>query len=242
MTVRTDYSPAGEPGGGRALTKFYAVDALEHATAINGKQDGDADLTAIAALTPSDDDVIQRKASAWVNRTMAQFRVDIAAGAMTSPTFVTPVLGTPASGNLANCTFPTLNQNTTGSAASLTTARAINGVNFNGTAAITIVPRVGTTASSATPTVDMSLYEQYNITALAAAITSWTISNGADGLKVVIRIKDNGTARALAFGSPFRAIGVTLPTTTVLSKTLYLGCIYNGADSKLDVVAVGQEA
>ena len=32
---------------------------------------------------------------------------------------------------------PTLNQNTTGSAASLTTARAINGTNFNGTAAIT---------------------------------------------------------------------------------------------------------
>lgn len=37
----------------------------------------------------------------------------------TSPTFVTPLLGTPTSGNLANCTFPTLNQNTTGSAASL---------------------------------------------------------------------------------------------------------------------------
>jgi len=37
-----------------------------------------------------------------------------------SPTLVTPVLGTPASGNLANCTFPTLNQNTTGSAATFT--------------------------------------------------------------------------------------------------------------------------
>jgi hypothetical protein len=38
-----------------------------------------------------------------------------------SPTLVTPALGTPASGNLANCTFPTLNQNTTGSAGSLST-------------------------------------------------------------------------------------------------------------------------
>jgi len=36
-----------------------------------------------------------------------------------SPTLTTPALGTPASGNLANCTFPTLNQNTTGSAANL---------------------------------------------------------------------------------------------------------------------------
>jgi hypothetical protein len=38
---------------------------------------------------------------------------------LTSPTLTTPVLGTPASGNLANCTFPTLNQNTSGTAAGL---------------------------------------------------------------------------------------------------------------------------
>jgi hypothetical protein len=37
----------------------------------------------------------------------------------TSPTLVTPILGTPTSGNLANCTFPTLNQNTSGTAAGL---------------------------------------------------------------------------------------------------------------------------
>lgn len=39
----------------------------------------------------------------------------------TSPTLVTPALGTPTSGNLTNCTFPTLNQNTTGTAAIATT-------------------------------------------------------------------------------------------------------------------------
>ena len=38
----------------------------------------------------------------------------------TSPTFTTPTLGTPASGILSNCTFPTLNQNTSGTAAGLT--------------------------------------------------------------------------------------------------------------------------
>jgi hypothetical protein len=62
----------------------------------------------------------------------------------TSPTLVTPVLGTPSSGNLANCTFPTLNQSTTGNAATATalqTARNINEVSFNGSANIT-VPRV----------------------------------------------------------------------------------------------------
>jgi len=38
----------------------------------------------------------------------------------TSPTLVTPLLGTPTSGTLTNCTFPTLNQNTTGSSGSCT--------------------------------------------------------------------------------------------------------------------------
>ncbi len=32
------------------------------------------------------------------------------------PNFIAPLLGTPVSGNLVNCTFPTLNQNTTGTA------------------------------------------------------------------------------------------------------------------------------
>lgn len=145
---------------------------------------------------------------------------------LTSPILTTPVLGTPASGNLANCTFPTLNQNTSGTAA----------------VATKWVPRVGTTTSSATPSIDASLYEQYNITALGAAITSVTVTNPAEGLKLTIRIKDNGTARAIALGASFRALGVTLPTTTVLSKTLYLGCIYNGAGTVWDVVAVAQEA
>jgi hypothetical protein len=39
----------------------------------------DADLTSIAALSPSNDDIIQRKAGIWANRTMAQLRVDLIA-------------------------------------------------------------------------------------------------------------------------------------------------------------------
>jgi hypothetical protein len=59
---------------------------------------------------------------------------------------------------------------------------------------------------------------------------------------LVIRIKDNATARAITYDTQFRAIGVTLPTTTVISKTLYLGLIYNSTDTKWDCVAVAQEA
>jgi len=49
-------------------------------------------------------------------------------------------LGTPASGTLTNCTFPTLNQSTSGTAAKATileTTRAIYGNNFDGSAAVT---------------------------------------------------------------------------------------------------------
>jgi hypothetical protein len=37
-----------------------------------------ADLTAIAALSPSNDDILQRKSGAWTNRTPAQFKSDLA--------------------------------------------------------------------------------------------------------------------------------------------------------------------
>lgn len=45
-----------------------------------GAQPSNANLTAIAALAPSNDDVIQRKAGAWTNRTVAQYVTDILAG------------------------------------------------------------------------------------------------------------------------------------------------------------------
>jgi hypothetical protein len=61
---------------------------------------------------------------------------------LTSPTLTTPALGTPASGNLTNCTFPTLNQNTTGSAGSvantLTISSPLSGTSFNGSSAVTV--------------------------------------------------------------------------------------------------------
>jgi len=107
-----------------------------------------------------------------------------------------------------------------------------------------VVEQITTTASSSTPApTGGSLRNFFTVTALAANATiSAPSGTPANGNKLFIRIKDNGTARTLAYNSIFRAIGVTLPTTTVLGKTLYLGCIYNSADSKWDVIAVAQEA
>ena len=64
----------------------------------------------------------------------------------------------------------------------------------------------------------------------------------SEGQALMIRIKDNGTARTITFDTNYRAIGVTLPTTTVISKTLYLGIIYNSTDSKWDVVGYNIQA
>jgi hypothetical protein len=111
-------------------------------------------------------------------------------------------------------------------------------VNSNGR----ILPRVGTTASSATPTPNADTDDLYTVTALAADATFGAPSGtSVNGQKLMIRVKDNGTARALAWNAIYRAVGATLPTTTVISKTLYLGMVYNSADSKWDVLAVAQE-
>jgi hypothetical protein len=104
-------------------------------------------------------------------------------------------------------------------------------------------PTVSTITSSATPTPDSDTTEVYTITALAADATFGSpTGTPAEGRVLLIRIKDNGTARALSWNSIYRALGVTLPTTTVISKTLYVLCVYNNTDTKWDVVATNQEA
>jgi hypothetical protein len=106
--------------------------------------------------------------------------------------------------------------------------------------------RIQTVASGTpiTPTGDTA--DQYTVTALATAATIAAPSGTpVDGQKLTLRIKDNGTARALTWtttSGAYRAVGVTLPTTTVISKVLYIGCIYNSQDSFWDVVAVVQQA
>ena len=81
------------------------------------------------------------------------------------------------------------------------------------------------------------------ITAQAAALNLVNPSGGwSEGQPLMIRIKDNGTARAISFDTNYRAIGVTLPTTTTVSKTTYLGIIYNSVDGKWDVIGVTTQA
>jgi len=103
-------------------------------------------------------------------------------------------------------------------------------------------PNVQTVADAATITPVATTDDVVDVTAIAQAFTiaapTGTVANGQ---KLLIRIKDNGTARAITWNAIYRAVGVVLPTTTVLSKTHYIGCVYNSNATKWDVVAVGQE-
>jgi len=110
---------------------------------------------------------------------------------------------------------------------------------------IRIVPRVTTITSSATPTINTDNTDCVTITAQSAAIGSFTTNltgtpNNFD--RLTIRIKDDGTARAITWGASFEAKGASLPTTTVISKVLTVGFIYDTVTSKWGCVATAQEA
>jgi hypothetical protein len=216
---------------------------------------------------------------------------------------------------------PTLNQSTTGSAATLTTPRAVYGNNFDGSAAITaiiastyggtgngfaklsgpastektftlpnanatiltdnaavtvaqggtgaatltgilkgngtsavtavtapsgaivgdtdtqtltnkaVTRRVNSTASSSTPTPNADTTDQYEVTALAANATFGApTGTPVDGQRLFIRIKDNGTARTIAWNAAYGSSGVaSLISTTIINKTHMLGFIYDSA-------------
>ena len=108
-----------------------------------------------------------------------------------------------------------------------------------------VTPRITTITSSATPTINTDNCDCVTITALATNITSMT--SGLSGTptnfqKLIIRIKDDGTARTITWGGSFEAMGVALPTTTIISKVLTVGFIYNTVTSKWGCVGTTQEA
>ena len=111
-----------------------------------------------------------------------------------------------------------------------------------------ITPRVNAQTTTTSPWAwNSDSYDQQSFSALANALTiNADAGTPTDGQRTIFRFEDSGTARALTWTTgatkAFRAIGVTLPTTTVVGKTTYVGCIYNTVDSRWDVVAVSQEA
>jgi len=104
----------------------------------------------------------------------------------------------------------------------------ISGVSaaIGGIPAASINTRFAITAV-ATNTITVATASTATSTATGTATASGTLSY--DGYKIT-------------WNSIFRAVGVTLPAGTVATKTIYVGCIYNAADAKWDVVAVSTQA
>jgi len=100
-------------------------------------------------------------------------------------------------------------------------------------------PRTQTVASETTHTIDTDSYDEYIITAQAADCTMAAPTGTlVSGQSLIIRIKDNGTIRAITWNAAFRASSdLALPTATKANKTMYLGFKRNTTDSKWDLLA-----
>ena len=84
-------------------------------------------------------------------------------------TLTTPDIGTPSAGTLTNCTFPTLNQNTTGNAATVTT-------NANLTGGVTSVGNAATVVTNANLTGEVTSVGNAATIADSVGVSSWTLT------------------------------------------------------------------
>jgi hypothetical protein len=137
-----------------------------------------------------------------------------------------------------------------GNAVVYVSAAAADVVTPTGTFTLTnkrVNPRVvAASATTGTITPNGDTTDVYKAEGLTGAITiAQPSGTPVDGQKLLIRLEDNGTARAITWttsAGAFRALGITLPTTTVLGKVTYVGCIYNATDSFWDAVATVTQA
>jgi hypothetical protein len=113
----------------------------------------------------------------------------------------------------------------------------------DGTATLTnkrITPRVVTTTSSATPSINTDTTDVYGLTAQAVDITSFTTNltgTPTNGQKLWIYIVGTA-ARAITWGASFEASTTALPTTTVTTARLDVGFVWNSVTSKWRCMAV----
>lgn len=152
-------------------------------------------------------------------------------------TFVTAIPGSDIASSVALAGSPTTTTQSAGDNSTKIATTAYVDVTYSSqsTAAAnytgTVTPT--STVASATSTVYYDITAQAGALLFAAPTGSW-----ANHQLLIIRIKDNGTARALTYNTIFRVgTDVTpLPATTTLSKTLYEEFMYNSTDTKFDLM------
>ena len=163
----------------------------------------------------------------------------------TSPSFTTPILGTPTSGNFStgSFTWPTFNQNTTGNAATATSATTATNIASGANLQIPYNTGSGATSFIAAPTVT-STYLSYNGTgfAWAAAAGVGTVTSVAASVPAFLSISGSPitTAGTLAISYSGTALpianGGTALTTTPTNGQLLIG---NGTNYTLSTLTAG---
>lgn len=94
-------------------------------------------------------------------------------------------------------------------------------------------------ATASSYTLDTDSYDALSITALAGTINTISASGTPSNFdSLIIRIKDNGTSQTVAWdATKFVSQGITLPTATVVGKTMTIGFLYNSVSSVWGAVA-----
>jgi hypothetical protein len=219
-------------------------------------------LSDVIITGPINGQVLQYNGSNWVNILLT------GGGSVTSVTGTAPIVitGTPsaipnvtitaasgsAAGSMSAADYTKLLGIAANATANATDAFLLARANHTGTQlAATIsdfkttqaTPRTQTAASSATLTPAMASNDRATQTAQAVGLTiANPTGSPVDGQQFVIRLKDNGTARLISYGTNYRAIVAALPTTTVATKTMYMGFMWNSAGTgTMDLVALAQE-
>jgi hypothetical protein len=108
---------------------------------------------------------------------------------------------------------------------------------------VTIKPTVVALADGATPALNAALGTVFELEAAGNREIA-VPTNPVDGQKIIIRHKASGADRTLTLNNGaggFRfGSDITSLSATASGKWDYIGCIYNGDDSKWDVVAVAK--
>lgn len=117
--------------------------------------------------------------------------------------------------------------------------KALNGIPQTPTF---IEPRHTYVHSSNSPAINVDETDIFSITHLDTDILSFTANlqgTPTAGQQLLIRIKDDGTARAITWGDKFADAGATLPTTTHISEFLYVHLVWNEATEVWDCIGAG---
>lgn len=199
-------------------------------TSLASKQDVDADLTALANLTPTNDDILQRKSGAWTNRTPSQVKTDLA--------LTKTDVGLVNVDNTSDANKPVSTAQQTALSLKADTT-VTDGLNTR----VTALESVGIVAltDGASIATDASAGKHFRVT-VAGDRTLAAPTNATDGMHRIWEVTASAADRSLTLstgsnGSFELTTNITSPITITNGKTLFLGAIYNASRSRWTILA-----